>query len=107
MLLHTLCVPSFPLDEARAVLEAIVFHIERHPLDVMDWGMAWRGDVFIQVAARYGRLSAFFPVVRDLPFFADQVEPTCLKWLVMAEDWEALSEEDKESFTAEIVNEQR
>lgn len=111
-LLHSICDTFFPLDKATKVLEAVVRHTERHPLDVVDWEQLnypweeWWGERFhglvppmdfIHLAAENGRLSRFYPVVRDVPYFGDRVTPIELGKVVEA-DWAALSEEDKEAF---------
>lgn len=97
-LVHQICLPTFfPLDDAVEVLRAMVLHLERHPLDTLNWGQKWQYKDFIHYAAKKGRLAAFYPIVRDQPYFGDRVKPIQLRD-VAPDDWAALSKEDRENF---------
>lgn len=90
----------FPREAATGVLRAIVLHAERHPGDAVDWGQMAGGMDFIHWAALFGRLSLYYPVVRDAPYFADRVEQIELS-AVREDDWAALSKEDRRNFWLE------
>lgn len=94
--LHVLCDYRIPNDVARGMLESILFRIQTHPNDVVDWGLRARnGFDFLSHAAYQERLSLFWPLVRDMPYFADQVEPIDLcSWIW---EWDLLTLYEQEN----------
>lgn len=102
--LHSICcVSSFSVADGTAILRAIVTHVERHPEDTIDWGQEdMCGTDFIHEAAANGMLSAFYPIVRRVPYFDDRVEPIHLESVETA-DWAALSEEDRKNFIVDTI----
>lgn len=93
-LFDALCAPHFLVDDAVRVLEACVRHIELHPRDTVTW------EGFLQRAALHGRLSCFYKVVQDMPYYGDRTEKDEKIYLppVETEDWAAMPEEDKKLF---------
>lgn len=90
-------------DIAVSLLRAIVRRIEAHPDDIrVDFSQPdWTGRDFIALAAQHQRLSLFYPEVRDLPYYADRVQPLALGGSgghVWAWDLAALSEADRRDF---------
>lgn len=101
-LLHQICVELFVRQEAVDVLHAIVHHVELHPRDIVLWEATYNNMDFIHWAAFLGFLSSFYPVVQDMPYFADRTKPIELG-VVKEADWAALSEEDQLNFTAQQI----
>lgn len=97
-LFHYLCCDFSPTTAAE-ILQLLVYRVETHPRDQLDWGQEdMAGLDFIHLAAENGRLSLLFPLVRQMAYFDDRTEPITLD-TVRAADWKQLSEEDKENFT--------
>lgn len=85
-------------DDAAAILLLLCERIERHPSDLIDWGQRGvGGSEFIVAAAQHQRLSVFYPIVKDMPYFGDQTTPIPLR-IVWRWDWEALGEENQREF---------
>lgn len=83
---------------ARDMVKHIVLRSELHPKDIIDWGgVDDRGWDFVNCAAYYQRLALFLPLVNNVPFFADRMEPYPLS-LVWEWDWNALKDEHKRFF---------
>lgn len=90
-------------SEAVRMMGVLCQRVERHPLDVVQWEKKGsNGEAFLPLAARHQRLSALWPLVKEMPFFADKVERFTLP-LAWSWDLEALSEEDREMFVLENV----
>lgn len=87
-------------EEAASILTAICEHVQRHHRDRIDWGRESTSvdEEFISLAARRQRLSLLYPIVREVPFYADRTAPIPLK-MVWTWDVEALDEEDRANFT--------
>lgn len=99
--LHLLCF----MDKRKGteMLEAITRRVESHPRDLIQWDTKDKlGKDFICYAAQEGCLSLFYPIVRDLAYFADKTVPIKLEE-VQPDDWAALSEEDKKNFAIKYV----
>lgn len=100
-ILKYLASPASALSDAEAltILRALVQHVERFPRDVIDWGgRDGLGREFITWVAEEQRLSLFYPIIRDIPYYGDRTEPLVLP-SVWRWDWEALSAADKEDFS--------
>lgn len=95
-ILHHLCDYSVEAEKSAAILRLIVQRLETHPQDIADWSQKdIQGRDFIRAAAFHQRLSLFWAIIQELPFFADTLEPfnlscqTVWKW-----DWENLMAHD-------------
>lgn len=97
--LHLIC-SCDPPETAARLLAAIVERLELHPTDRVDWRQANRsGYDFLSRAAMAQRLHQFWPLLQNVPTFADAVEPIRIQSGVMyASDWEKLTEEDRKCF---------
>lgn len=107
--LHLVCVKRNSAETARSILQLIVRRIELHPNDKVSWGkVSEDGYDFISCAAKYQKLSAVWPVVRDMPFYADMLTPLNLTGGLWLYDWEELGKE-QESFclVGEIIQADR
>lgn len=87
------------LQQMTSLLQAIVHRLELNPRDTIDWGKKDRllHMEFIQHAARSARLSAYYPIVKRMPYYDDKTKPIDL-WFVFEEDWNGLSKEEQECF---------
>lgn len=95
--LHMICEKTCPVT-AKRMLSAVVHHIETHPADIVDWSQKNRqGLNFIDYACVHQKLSLFWPVVKDMPYYADQ-EQIQLHQKVSPCDWGNLSSEDQSCF---------
>lgn len=93
--LHVACEGHLPATTNAALMRALVYRLETHPQDMVDWGQLNRdGRPVMGVAARYQRLHCLFPLVQHVPFFADMTERSRLD-VVWRWDWEALEEEER------------
>lgn len=96
--LHLLCGRADPL-EARAVLAVVVDRLQQHPVDAVDFGQERSGGMdFISLAAFLERLALFWPLVRDMPYFADSIDGIPLKGKVYRWDWSALGVDEQSHF---------
>lgn len=73
--LHLLCASALPASATAAMLAALVRRLQTHPLSLGD-KVEWLardsfGKTFFDVAAWGQRLSVVWPLVRELPYFAD------------------------------------
>lgn len=86
-------------SEAAAMVRAICGHIERHPGDRVEWGAenAHR-KTFLDLVSQHQLLSTVWPIVRDMPYYADETAPIPLP-VVWEWDWEMLGEEDQSFFS--------
>lgn len=92
--MHFVCPKSCGVMEAVSIMRLIVHRIETHPQDVVSWDKKSRdGYDFLSCAAKYQKLSALWPVVMNMPYFADHVDPIPLSKPVWKYDWEELGDE--------------
>lgn len=106
-ILHKLCEMENK-KRAVALLKLVVDRIQRCPLDKVDWsqrtdagagGPANYQDLdFISMSAACGRLSLFWPVVQDLPFFGDRTTGIPLLADIDERDWAALGMDEQANF---------
>lgn len=102
-LLHVLASERMPPSIAVEMLQLICERLEKHPLDKVDWGQKNEyGEDFLTLAADNQLLSSFWPLIKEMPFFGDRVEPFALP-LAWEWDLEALSPDDRKNFTVEDV----
>lgn len=97
-LLHLLC--RTRLEILNKMLPAVVYRIETHPNDIVNWSQknVFKQD-FITLAATLGKLSVVWPHVKHVPHFADNTEGIDLGDTRMFEmDWSKLSEAEQENF---------
>lgn len=94
--LHWMCDAMHSDETTLAMLWAVVQRIETHPQDLVDWGQKnGLGKTILVLAAETQKISLIWNVVREMPFFADAVEPLSLGRLVWQWDWEALGTEQQ------------
>lgn len=102
--LHYLC-EVYSDAAAKEMMESIIERIETHPKDFADWSLTdQNGKDFISLAAEKQKLALMWPLVREIPFFGDKINPitlhTAWRW-----DFEQLDPEDKLSFSVEEFEE--
>lgn len=100
--LDAICYTSVPDRVALAMLRAVIFRLETHPGDVVQW---WQKDYkeknFLHHVVLCHRLAVFWPLLRNVPAFADVVDPIPLPVVVFFSDWEQLRREEQLCFTLE------
>lgn len=101
-LLHILASNCYISDEdAVKILEAVCYHLERHPQDTVSWGLKdFNDNEFITVAAANQRLSQFYPLVCEMPYYGDKTTPIPLPTM-WSWDWDALEVTHKACFNIE------
>lgn len=107
---HALLYICLSADRERAVamLRAVVERLHRREDDVVCWGGGGGGgctDVsdFLAWASNKSRLSLFWPVVREEPYYAAWRQAgrrIPLAWEVRQHDWERMTDEDRACFEA-------
>lgn len=87
-------------EEVMRVLRLVVDRLERHPMDVVDWGWVNEHHLmdFVSRAALRGFLGAVWGILQDVPYFADNTEGIFLRGGVVAADWERLGEAEQRFF---------
>eukprot|EP00796_Vickermania_ingenoplastis_P012134 gene12134-8355_t len=103
---HLLCHYQIPQKKAVEMLRLLIFRIETHPIDTVDWGQRThrqhrycrndRGFDFLSYAALHGRLAIYWPKVRHMAFYGDATDPLDLCGWVWEWDWEQLNQADGE-----------
>lgn len=97
-LLQAICTIS-DTTTAKEFLEILIERLELNPEDIIDFTQTTRkGFDFLALAARHTKLSVFWPVIREFPYFSDKIAPIPIKGGISPEDWDALSSTDKERF---------
>eukprot|EP00796_Vickermania_ingenoplastis_P007686 gene7686-5391_t len=97
---HRLCHRSGPKEELRRILEVAVQRLEQRMDDGVDFSLVdslWGLD-FISMAAVEGLLPMFWPVLIDVPHYADNTDGIYLMRGISREDWEALGKENQQYF---------
>lgn len=96
--LHLLCTRADPM-EATSVLEVVIERLQQHAMDGVDFGQKRSGGLdFISLAAFFERLALFWPVVHEMPFFADNTRGIILLGKVYQKDWCALGVDEQSFF---------
>lgn len=73
---HLLCGDDIHPGTAVDLLQLLLRRLERHPEDRVDWALRdSQGDDFLSFSAKCGRLSLFWPLLRDVGFFAAHRQP--------------------------------
>lgn len=94
--LHCICHENVSDLCAKEILSLFVLRLETHPLDKCDWGIVnHHGDDFLSLVASRQLLSVLFPLLKNVPFYADSVAPLPITRKVWQWDWEQLSPEDQ------------
>lgn len=94
--LHCICHENVSDSCAKEILSLFVLRLETHPLDICDWGKVNdHGDDFMSLVASRQLLSVLFPIVKNVPFYADSMEPIPISRRVWEWDWEQLSAEEQ------------
>lgn len=107
--LHALVEVCAPDEDIVSMLSAVVYRLETHPHDVVDWGqrtvlggalrqinptLGLEGQTVLSLAAENQKLHVVWPLVRDLPYFSDQIDPIYLP-RVWTWEWDALGEDQQ------------
>lgn len=98
--LHLVCTVC-PELEVRSMLKLFVERLEKPQLlTKLDWEQKNDDDEdFIGAAVRHRRLALVWPVVRDVPFFADKMPKSIeLSSKLDPNDWSQLDQEDQDCF---------
>eukprot|EP00796_Vickermania_ingenoplastis_P005287 gene5287-3792_t len=96
--LHFVCPKRVLWEAAAEMMRLMVWRIETHPADVVQWTLVSHdGYDILSCAAKYQKLSCIWPLISHMAEFADHVDPFPLQgvWLY---DWENLGG-DQEYFT--------
>lgn len=94
--LHYVCVLRNSNEDTIKMLEYFVERVESHPGDKVSWGQMSNDNYdFLSCAAKYQKLSVVWPIVREVPYFADLLHFIELTKSVWKYDWEALGDQQK------------
>lgn len=97
-ILHMICEVACPAT-AKRLIEAVVEHLQTHPADMVDWSQKNRqGLSFIDCACVHQKLSLFWPIVKELPYFSDRAYIVLDHHYVLESDWKNLSADDQSCF---------
>lgn len=96
--LHTPCDGVLKDEDTVTLLSAMLYRIETHPKDIVDWG---RRNIFfkdvVSVAAEYQKLHVVWPLLANVPYYADFTTKIPIHGIVWSADYSLLEDEDKES----------
>lgn len=95
--LQAACQGSIADCDTTTLLSAMIYRIECHPLDIVDWRQKDSlGRDFLAIAAQFQKLSVVWPLVSNVPAFSDEILPIPLRHDIVWEvDWNQLPHEEQ------------
>lgn len=104
--LHLLCRTA--MHQATDILVAIAHRLAAHPGDRIDWEQRdHQGVDFLTMVVQQQLLAALWPILREVPHFACQVDPIALRAQPALWDWELLPEDERDRLSVPLAADPR